>query len=137
VSANLPDFRHRDRGFTLLEILVALMIFAIAFGAIADIFHTGLRQSRTAGTLFDAKALAEQQIARFGSDLPLEPGTFSGVGSAPSGATPLTWIAEISTVEQLGPDSDLALYSIEVRIRDERADRDHFTLRTLKLGLAP
>ncbi len=128
---------HRDRGFTLLEILVALMIFAIAFGAIADIFHTGLRQSRTAGTLFDAKVLAQQQIARFGSDMPLEPGEFSGVGSAPSGATPLAWNAEISTVEPLGANADLALYSIEISIRDEGGERDHFTLRTLKLGIAP
>lgn len=113
------------------------MIFAIAFGAIADIFHTGLRQSQTAGTLLDAKALAEQQVARFGSELPLEPGTFAGVDSPPSGVTPLAWTAEISTVESLGPDADLALYSIEISIRDEGTERDHFKLRTLKLGLAP
>ena len=128
---------QRDQGFTLLEILVALMIFAIAFGAIADIFHTGLRQSRTAGVLFDAKALAQQQMARFGSDLPLEPGEFSGVGSAPSSAAPLAWKADIKRVESQGPDTDLALYSIQISIRDEDGERDHFMLRTLKLGLAP
>ena len=59
------------RGFTLLEVLVALIIFGIAFGAIAGIFQTALRQSATASTLLDARAVAEQQIARFGTELPL------------------------------------------------------------------
>jgi prepilin-type N-terminal cleavage/methylation domain-containing protein len=129
--------RQSDRGFTLLEILVALMIFAIAFGAIADIFHTGLRQSRTAATLFDAKVLAERQMARFGSELPLEPGEFSGLGSAMPGETPLAWDAKVRAVEELGADIDLALFSVTVEVRDEGSDRAHFRLQTLKLGLAP
>ena len=38
-------------GFTLLEILVALVIFALAFGVLAQIIQTGLRQS--AGSSID------------------------------------------------------------------------------------
>ena len=37
--------RGSTAGFTLLEILVALVIFALAFGVLAQIIQTGLRQS--------------------------------------------------------------------------------------------
>ena len=34
-----------DRGFTLLEVLVALVIFALLLSVLAQIFQTGLCQS--------------------------------------------------------------------------------------------
>lgn len=124
-------------GFTLLETLVALLIFAIAFGAIADIFQTGIRQARTAATLLDARALAEQQLTRFGNEFPLEPGEFAGVGSPLPGGAPLAWNADVRTVEPLGAETDIALYRISIEVRDEGNDHVYFKLQTLRLGLTP
>lgn len=59
-------------GFTLLEVLVALLIFGLAFGVLAQIFQTGLRQSATAEQVATATMLARSQLARIGSDWPLE-----------------------------------------------------------------
>jgi general secretion pathway protein I len=64
----------RDRGFTLLEVLVALVIFGLAFGVLAQIFQTGFRQSATAERMTTATLLARSQLARVGVDLPLEIG---------------------------------------------------------------
>lgn len=66
----------RDRGFTLLEVLVALLIFGLAFGVLAQIFQTGLRASATAERTTTATLLARSQLARIGIDLPLEIGEF-------------------------------------------------------------
>jgi general secretion pathway protein I len=66
--------RGQDPGFTLLEILVALLIFSVAFGVLAQIFQSGLRQSTTAEQTAAATMLARSQLARIGIDLPLELG---------------------------------------------------------------
>ncbi|MEL6962024.1 MAG: type II secretion system protein [Pseudomonadota bacterium] len=137
MNGNSPIRWWTDHGFTLLETLVALLIFAVAFGAIADIFYTGIRQARIAATLWDARALAEQQVTRFGHELPLEPGLFSGVGRALPGETPLAWDAEVKTVEAPGPETDLALFHISIEVREGGSDHVHFKLQTLKLGLVP
>jgi prepilin-type N-terminal cleavage/methylation domain-containing protein len=63
-------------GFTLLEVLVALLIFGLAFGVLAQIFQTGLRQSATAEQMATATMLARSQLARIGADWPLEIGEF-------------------------------------------------------------
>jgi general secretion pathway protein I len=64
----------RPAGFTLLEVLVALLIFGLAFGVLAQIFQTGLRQSSAAGRMSAATLLARSQLARIGIDVPLEIG---------------------------------------------------------------
>jgi general secretion pathway protein I len=69
-----PGSPSQDRGFTLLEVLVALLIFGLAFGVLAQIFQTGLRQSATAEQAATATMLARSQLARIGSDWPLEIG---------------------------------------------------------------
>ena len=120
------------RGFTLLEVLVALIIFAVAFGAIANLFQMALRQSSTASEQLEALALAERQIARVGADLPLELGESGGVAVTPGGDS-LTWRSRIQLAEhsELSP---IALYRVTLDVIDERSDRALVTLETLKTG---
>ena len=66
----------REWGFTLLEVLVALLIFGLAFAVLAQIFQTGFRASATAERMTTATLLARSQLARIGIDLPLEVGEF-------------------------------------------------------------
>ena len=66
--------RRAPRGFTLLEVLVALLIFGLVFGVLAQIFQTGLRQSATAEDVVTATLLARSRLARIGVDLPLAVG---------------------------------------------------------------
>ena len=124
--------RLGKKGFTLLEVLVALIIFSIAFGAIASIFQTSLRQSTTAETLMDATAVAERQIARYGADLPLRPGETSGLSSEG-----LNWSAKIDLASPLPENGDLALYRITVDVGPEDGAKSYLTLETLRIGGAP
>ena len=122
----------RRRGFTLLEVLVALIIFSIAFGAIAGIFQTALRQSTTAETLLEATAAAERQIERFGADLPLRVGETSGISTEG-----LSWKATVALARPPVEGGDLALYRITVEIGPDQGEEGYVTLETLKIGRAP
>lgn len=126
-----PDTHETKSGFTLLEVLVALIIFSIAFGAIASLFQTALRQSTTAETLMAATAVGERQIARFGADLPLLPG--ETVGLSPEG---LSWKATINLASPLREDDDIALYQITVHVGAGNREEHYLTFQTLRVGRA-
>ena len=67
-----------ERGFTLIEILVAFVIVALALGALLQVFATGLRSSSAAENYTIAALLAESKLAAIGIEEPLEEGGQSG-----------------------------------------------------------
>ena len=121
--------KNRTSGFTLLEVLVALIIFAIAFGALASLFQTSLRQTASADDLRLATALAEAQLARFGKDLPLKVGESSG--TSPDG---LRWQADISLERPPNPAARVALYRIHVEAGPDNGIPDLVSLTTFRIG---
>ena len=125
-----------ERGFTLLEVLVALIIFGIAFGAIAGIFQTALRQSTTASMMLYAQSLAEQQLVRFGTELPLIPGNLTGTSTMPS-REPLAWKSRIDLATPVAEGADFALYRITIDVAAKGETRPLLTVETLKIGAAP
>jgi prepilin-type N-terminal cleavage/methylation domain-containing protein len=117
-------------GFTLLEVLVALIIFGIAFAALASLFQTSLRQTATAEDLRRATELAETQLERFGRDLPLAPGRIDG--STPDG---LRWQAEVSLARPAVAEAGAALYRIRVDAGPQSGPPALITLTTLRIGI--
>ncbi|MGI9417355.1 MAG: type IV pilus modification PilV family protein [Geminicoccaceae bacterium] len=120
-----------DRGFTLLEILVALVIFALAFSVIAKTFQISLRQTVRAETLLDATALAERQLAEAGAVRPLVRGKESGL--SPEG---FRWHTSIELAAPVPNGLDLALYRVAVEVGPEHGGA-YVTLQSLRLGAAP
>jgi general secretion pathway protein I len=116
-------------GFTLLEILVALVIFALAFGVLAQIMQTGLRQSAGAQSLAGATLLARSELARVGIEMPLQVGRAEG--ETEDG---MRWQTEIEVVE--GPDEDqsLALYQVQVTVAWGASPAEQLSLTTLRTG---
>ncbi|MGI9436169.1 MAG: type IV pilus modification PilV family protein [Geminicoccaceae bacterium] len=119
----------RANGFTLLEVLVALIIFSIAFGVIASLFQTSLQQSRRAQSLLDATAFAEGQISRFGAELPLLVGQSSG--RSPDG---LSWNASVDLATPPRESGEIALYRITLDVGSADGARHYVTLTTLRIG---
>ena len=83
------------RGFTLLEILVALSILAVALGALLQSFSTGLRGLGAAEAHAMALMHARSQLAKVGTLIPLVPGEHTGV------ADDFTWTV---SVQPFDPD---------------------------------
>jgi general secretion pathway protein I len=68
----------RQRGFSLIEVLVAFMILAISLTVIFRIFSGGLRNIALSEDYARAVLVAESRMASAGVEAPLEAGTVSG-----------------------------------------------------------
>ncbi len=71
--------RKRQPGFTLIEIIVALAILAVALGALFEAFSGGLRATAVAGRQAASVMLAQSLLDRIGQDIPLMAGEQAGV----------------------------------------------------------
>jgi general secretion pathway protein I len=69
---------NRAAGFTLLEILVALTLFAIVGGALLGLFQTGLRATATSSEYTHAALLARSKLNELQVYTTLVPGTYEG-----------------------------------------------------------
>src|SRR5919106_2939949 len=123
---------RRAQGFTLLEVLVSLIVFALVFGILAQIMRIGLRQSASAESLAAATLLARSQLARVGSELPIE------VGSVEGEADGMRWRTAITLAEPAKEQSELAGYRVEVTVGwGDDPQPQPVTLTTFMIGPAP
>jgi general secretion pathway protein I len=126
--------RHHERrsnnGFTLLEILVALVIFALAFGVLAQIMQTGLRQSAVARSTAAATLLARSELARVGVEVPLRAGRAEGQTEDGMG-----WHTAIELIEGPGENQSLATYQVQVTVAWGASPAEQLTLTTLRVGM--
>ncbi|MGE0080919.1 MAG: type II secretion system minor pseudopilin GspI [Thiohalomonadaceae bacterium] len=105
----------RQRGFTLLEVLVALAIVAIALGAL---LKTGAGNSANAVYLRD-KTLAHWVAMNKVTELQLEPGwpaVGTTRGKAEMAGREWQWTAKVSETF----DANVRRVDVEVRAEDER-----------------
>ena len=103
--------RRRQRGFTLIEVVVAFVILALSLGAIYESFGGSLRRTATASKRELAALRAESLLAEFRGSGGLAPQPRSGNDSAGNQWRILTkpysaeladksaWVAEAVTVE--------------------------------------
>ena len=120
-----------SNGFTLLEVLVALVIFALAFAVLAQIMQTGLRQSTVARSLTAATLLARSELARVGADVPLAVGRTDG--DTEDG---MHWHTEIELVEGPSEHQSLSTYQVQVSVAWGASPAEQLTLTTLRVGPA-
>jgi general secretion pathway protein I len=69
---------HRDHGFTLLEVLIAFVIAALALGVMFKAATGGLIAVDTAGKYEEAVSRAKSHLATLGHDAVLTEGDFNG-----------------------------------------------------------
>ena len=130
----LPKRRcmRRDRGFTLVEVVVAIAILALMAGVIFRVNSDSIRNIHRADALAGASALAQSLIAEVGSEIPLREGEARGQSS-----TGLQWRVQM---KRYGDTADraqwpLAAYTVvaEVTLHDA-PDSQPVALMTLRLG---
>ena len=130
-SSNKVARRTRARGFTLIEVLIAFMILAVAMVAILQAFSSGLRGLGAAEASAAALAHARAKLEEIGTFVPIEPGETEGDFEDGS-----HWTVTVRAHEgEAGAESlSLAPYEVEVTVAGTRAPA--VTLRTLRLAPA-
>ncbi len=95
----------RQRGFSLLEVLVAFVILSLTLGVLFQVFATGLRNSALSEEYTHAALHAESILAGLGRETPLEEGEQQGEIN-----DRYRWRTRISLYQ----DADLELESLSV-----------------------
>lgn len=79
----LRAFNARPRtsgGFTLLEVMLAFVVFALSFATILEIMAGSMRSVRRASEDTEVALFAQSVIDLVGTEIPIEEGEFSGTG---------------------------------------------------------
>jgi general secretion pathway protein I len=106
-----------ERGFTLIEVLVSLLILSISVVAVLQLFGAGLRLARASGDHIDAVMLAESRLAEIAGESLTE-----GVTEGTEGA--YRWTRRVAVDPSLLPEDQdpetvsrvrLARVTVEVR----------------------
>ncbi len=121
---------QNDSGFTLIEVLIALLILVLASGAISQAVSSGTVELARAARERDAITLADSVLAQIGHAIALTPGHLAGMDGA------MSWTANIAdALVDPSPASGLAAYpvSVEVRWPDDRR-RQTYRLDSVRLG---
>ncbi len=133
-----PTRRRRGRaaaaGFTLVEVLIAFVILALALGALLPGFSGGLRGLGAADDYTTAALLAESVLAAVGREQTLEEGT--SAGEFDNG---FRWRLDVVALDaELDPEGTLPVRPYDVVLTvswDGRGDTERsITLETLRLG---
>jgi general secretion pathway protein I len=102
--------RRAQRGFTLLEVLVAFAIAAVALGVLVDGTLTGMRGARLAARQEEALSHARSRLAALGQGEDLTPGENSG--DSGGGFSYRRRVSRVATTQA----ADTALYEISLSI---------------------
>jgi general secretion pathway protein I len=129
---------RRQRGFTLIEVVVAFVLLSLVLATSFELFTTGMRRAVDLEERSGALAVAQARMAAVGVEMPLKEGSAAGE----SNGGKYRWTVTITRSEEGAAQAHqplstpYGLYRVETvvtwRGSDER-DRT-FSLATLELG---
>ncbi|MBM3505303.1 MAG: prepilin-type N-terminal cleavage/methylation domain-containing protein [Alphaproteobacteria bacterium] len=124
--------RAEPSGFTLVEVLVALVLTALAGAAVMQLLGASIRGQDRAERLTLATLVAESKMAEVGASISLRPGTLQGSD------TGIDWEVRVAPYAGLPPERLSALpvraFAVEVVTRWANGRDDRVVLRTIRLG---
>jgi len=120
-----------QRGFSLLEVLVAFAVLAVSLGVLMQIFSSGVRGAALADRYGEALIIAETRLAEAGVEEELKAGSSSGKEG------PYAWsmgVAEYKDEAFDFVDLDYTPFQVWVRVSWEEYGKERSVdLNTLRL----
>ncbi len=137
--------QNDERGFSLLEILVAFVLLALAMAVLMQIFSSSLNGATVADRYAKATMLAESKLAAAGVEEALNEGSSSGTYDEL-----FSWVVEIKpynepSADTTGANLDQILFvklfeitaTVSFPANDRRTDRTARVVSLTKLKLGP
>ena len=121
-------------GFTLIEVLVALTILALALVVLLQVFGGGLRAASVSERYLMATMLARSVLDDFGTEIPAAAGEWSG-----DIANGYRWTTRAAPSRTIAPvkDGDRLQVPLEVQVEISWNGKPVTTLSTLRLVAQP
>jgi general secretion pathway protein I len=108
--ARLPvGIRNRSRGFTLLEVMLAFVVFALSFATVLEIMAGSMRSVGRATDDTQVALLAQSIMDLVGSEIPIEEGEYSD-----SAMDRYQWQMNISLYDSGGEVEEQAMITQEL-----------------------
>jgi general secretion pathway protein I len=128
---------RRQRGFTLLEVVVAFVVLALVLASVFEVFSTWLARTGELGDHSQALMIAQSHLASVGVEEPVKEGDTGGE----SDDRRYRWSLRIARHEERNEAGAVAqatysLYRAEVRVAWQGGDgRDHeIAMANLQMG---
>jgi len=124
----LPRFKHQDKGFTLIEVLVVVVIVAILAAISVPIYIQYVQGARasdaqaTIGAIYNSVKMYRQDYGEDPSSveelqeleyLEIDEGTLRQWSFSLIGSNPITQIEGVSTAEMKGGAGHVVLYDVQ------------------------
>ncbi len=128
--------KQSQRGFSLLEVLVAFSVLVLILGVILQIFSTGARSERLSVEYAEAAVIARSQLALLEGGEPLSDGIKKGQID-----DRYSWEVEVGQSQVINPGSDVNYqrsytpYDVSVTVRWQSAGKSRqVRIDTLRLA---
>lgn len=137
--------QRRQKGFTLLEILVAFTILAMALGVLMQIFSRGVNGAILSDRYARASTLAESKLASTGVEAPLKEGSTNGKFDGKFDED-FTWTLSVRPYEDasleplpggVAPIMSVQLFEVELSVNFTTDDQRERRVVLTALQLAP
>ena len=131
---------RRQRGFTLIEIVVAFVVLSLVLVTSFEIFTGGMRRASDLEDYSRALVLAQGKLAAAGTEEPYKEGELAG----DSEDRRFHWVVATRRTDEGAPppgqpanNNPYALYRVDVRVGWAGADAKEHSLALSTLGLGP
>ena len=101
--------RQRSGGFTLLEVMLAFVIFALSFATVLEIMAGSMRSVGRASDDTEVALLAQSLMDLVGTEIPVEEGEYSDTGM-----DRYNWQMSISLYDAVGESETVGLSTQEL-----------------------
>lgn len=105
----LNKSRGQSRGFTLLEVMLAFVVFALSFATVLEIMAGSMRSVRRATEDTEVALMAQSLMDLVGTEILVEEGEYSGTGM-----DHYNWNMEISLYDAGGEAEENGVGTIEL-----------------------